>query len=170
MVDTRSERAARILQTIIYANLGTVDEDGAPRVSPVRYNYDPSLNIYWASDKANEHSRNIRRDPRLFLVIYDSTVPEGQGEGVYLQAKAYEVNDPEEVVAYRTIKKGSGAHDPKQFLGNAIRRVYKAVPEKVWMNDAEVNERGKFIRDYRVEVPLESIVEQLQSSHAYAQR
>ncbi len=161
MSPSYSERAAKILKRIIYANLGTVDADGKPSVSPVRFHYAQDLTIYWASDKASEHSKNVRRNPDLFLVIYDSTVPEREGEGVYIQAKAYEIDRLEDIVAHRALRKGSGTHDPSQFLGNAVRRVYMAVPEKVWMNDAEITARGEFVRDYRVEIPLESILKNL---------
>jgi len=41
-------------------------------------------------------------------------------------------------------------------MGDAIRRVYKAIPSAAWMNDAE-EPNGVFIRDYRVEIPLESL-------------
>jgi hypothetical protein len=36
--------------------------------------------------------------------------------------------------------------------------MYKAVPEKVWMNDAEITD-GVFIRDFRVEVPTNILKE-----------
>jgi hypothetical protein len=45
---------------------------------------------------------------------------------------------------------------PRSSWGNGVRRVYKAVPEKVWMND-DIIEDGKFIKDIRVEVPLEQL-------------
>jgi len=40
------------------------------------------------SDKNGQHSKNIAENNRVFIVIYDSTVPEGDGEGVYIQAMA----------------------------------------------------------------------------------
>lgn len=54
----------------------------------------------------------------------------------------------------RRIKKGPRAYvSADEFLGDAVRRIYKASPEKVWMNDAEVTD-GVFIRDTRVEIDL----------------
>jgi hypothetical protein len=89
-------------------------------------------------------------------VIYDSTVPEGDGEGVYIEAKAVELTDPEEILSVRKIKKGEDYEGkPNDFLGDAIRRVYKAVPQRIWMNDAEVKD-GVFIRDYRVDISLDT--------------
>jgi hypothetical protein len=82
---------------------------------------------------------------------------EGDGEGVYIEAKAVELTDPEEILNVRKIKKGEDYEGkPNDFLGDAIRRVYKAVPQRVWMNGTEVND-GVFIRDYRIDVSLEEV-------------
>jgi hypothetical protein len=152
-----AKRAVGILHKIRYATLATVCEDGRPWNSPVAHEYDSQLNIYWFSDKQNQHSQNARNSGEVFIVIYDSTVPEGDGEGVYIQAKVTELSDPEEILRVRKIKKGEDyAGSPNDFQGDAIRRVYKAEPQRVWMNDAEVTD-GVFIRDYRVEIPLATI-------------
>lgn len=156
-----TQRAKQILEDIIYATVATSTKNGQPWNSPVRCVYDKDLNIYWFSDKEGQHSKNVRENDNVFIVFYDSTVPEGDGEGVYVQAKAHEVNDPEEVTHARRIKKGADySRSPDDFLGDAVRRVYKAVPRKVWMNDAEVKD-GVFIRDFRVEIPLDELKELL---------
>ncbi len=160
MSDAHAHRAKEILEKVIYATIATASKDGKPWNSPVRYVYDSELNIYWFSDKENQHSKNVRENENVFIVIYDSTVPEGDGEGVYIQAKAYELSNPAEIRAARRIKKGPYLDAPDDFMGNAIRRVYKAVPEKVWMNDAEVK-NGTFIRDYRIDISLEEIKKEL---------
>ena len=41
-----------------------------------------------------------------------------------------------------------------------MRRMYKATPQKVWMNDAEIN-GGIFIRDFRVEIDLDELKKSL---------
>jgi nitroimidazol reductase NimA-like FMN-containing flavoprotein (pyridoxamine 5'-phosphate oxidase superfamily) len=153
MSDQHDKRAKEILQKIIYATLATVTKDGAPWNSPVRHCFDKEMNIYWFSDKEGQHSRNVRENGKVFIVIYDSTVPEGKGEGVFFEATAEEVNNPEEIRHARRIKKGEGKDAPNDFMGSAIRRVYKATPTRVWMNDAQI-ENGVFIKDYRVEVSL----------------
>jgi nitroimidazol reductase NimA-like FMN-containing flavoprotein (pyridoxamine 5'-phosphate oxidase superfamily) len=152
-----NQRAKEILATIKYATLATVTADGKPWNSPVASVVDDDLNVYWFSDKEGQHSQNVRANGEVFIVVYDSTVPWGKGEGVYLQAKAYELNDPAEVQAARRIKKGSnGADNPDEFLGDGVRRVYKAVPQRAWMNDV-VMDGHTFIKDVRVEVPLEAL-------------
>lgn len=154
------DQAMTILKTIIYATVATASKEGIPWNTPVAHQFDADLNIYWFSDKEGQHSINVRDNANVFIVIYDSTVPEGEGCGVYFQAKAYEVNDPEEIRKARRIKKGPDMDAPDDFMGAAVRRVYKAIPNRVWMNDAEITS-GRFIRDYRVELPIEQLKQAL---------
>jgi hypothetical protein len=157
MTDYHTNRAKEILNTIRYATIATASKEGKPWNSPVAHVNDNDLNIYWFSDKANQHSQNVRENENVFIVIYDSTVPEGDGEGVYIEAKAMELSDPEEIQFARKLKKGPGYNRPADdFLGEAIRRVYKAVPQHVWMNAAEEKD-GVFLRDYRVSIPLDDL-------------
>lgn len=153
------KRACEILKTIKYATLATVTEEGEPWNSPVAHEWDDDLNIYWFSDKENQHSKNVRANGDVFIVIYDSTVPEGDGEGLYIQARVEEINDAKEIDRIMRIKKVDGfKSNPGEFLDDAIRRVYKASPLKLWMNDAEVKD-GVFIRDYKVELDADKIKE-----------
>lgn len=157
MSEYHDKRAVEIIKQIRYATLATVTPEGLPWNSPVAHEYDNDLNIYWVSDKEGQHSRNVTANKKVFIVIYDSTVPEGDGEGVYIQANVEQVTDPDEILKVRRIKKGSHfEQSPDTFLGESIRYMYKAVPEKVWMNDAEVTD-GVFIRDYRVDISLATI-------------
>jgi hypothetical protein len=148
-------RAAEIIKRIKYATLATVTTTGKPWNSPVRHEYDNDLNIYWFSDKEGQHSKNVRDNKAVFIVIYDSTVPEGEGKGVFIQASVTELSDPEEIRAVRRIKH-EDRDDPREFVGDGIRRVYKATPEKIWVNEKDIRD-GVFIRDYRVEIDLEEI-------------
>lgn len=156
MTTNYPQRAAAILQKVQYATIATSSLDHQPWNSPVAHYWDKELNLYWASDKKNQHSQNIRANEKVFIVIYDSTVPEGEGEGVYIEAKAYELNDLEEIRFARELKKGVGQGESEKFMGEGIRRVYKAIPQQVWMNDAEERD-GEFVRDYRVEISLEEL-------------
>ena len=54
------------------------------------------------------------------------------------------------------MKKGRANDDPAPFVGDGIRRVYKAVPKKAWINDAQI-EDGIFIRDYRIALSLDEL-------------
>jgi Pyridoxamine 5'-phosphate oxidase len=68
----------------IYITIATADSNGQPWNTPLYAAYDEHYNFYWASWTESVHSRNIRQNPAVFLVVYDSTVPEGTGEGIYI--------------------------------------------------------------------------------------
>ena len=151
MGERHNIRAKEILAKIRYATVATVTPSGKPWNSPVAYEIDGNNAIYWFSDKDSQHSKNVRANPYAFIVIYDSTAPEGTGEGVYIEADVVELNDADEINLIRNAKKGRIVDDAHEFLGDAIRRCYRALPKRMWMNDAEEKD-GKFIRDYRVEI------------------
>lgn len=152
-----NRQAAEILSSIRYATLATVTADGKPWNTSVSVLYDSDLNMYWVSDKESQHSRNVRVNGAVFIVMYDSTVPEGKGQGLYIQARAHELTDAAEIRAVRRMKKGPDEDDPYMFMeGGGVRRVYKAEPEVLWVNDAEICD-GVFIRDYRLELSAADI-------------
>ncbi|MDB5179021.1 MAG: pyridoxamine 5-phosphate oxidase-like protein FMN-binding protein [Patescibacteria group bacterium] len=147
------KKAIGILRRIQYATLATVSADGQPWNSPVRVVVDDELNLYWFSDKENQHSRNVRANGLVFIVVYDSTVPEGEGAGVYVRARVSELADPGQIRLARRLKKGQAAGDPARFMGEAVRRVYRARPLQIWTNGTEWKD-GRFVRDYRVELSV----------------
>jgi hypothetical protein len=147
------ERAKGIIESINYATVATITTDGKPWNSPVFAVHDSELNFYWFSDKKSQHSRNVRANGNVFIAMYDSTVPEGKGNGLYLEARATEVEDLDVIRMARKLKKGPGSDDGADFMGDAVRRVYRAVPTRMWVNGVEIRD-GVFIRDLRVEVPL----------------
>jgi hypothetical protein len=127
--------AREILAKIHYINLATVNEDGSPWNTPVSASHDGQLNFFWGSSPDNVHSKNIKRDGRVFVTVYDSTVPEGTGEGLYLAGRAEEMG-PE--------------------TGTAIYR-YKFTPERAWINDEAKNEDGSYKHDIRIEMKVDDI-------------
>lgn len=158
MNDKYENRAKKIIEKILYITIATASKDAVPWNSPVYSAFDEDYNFYWASDQNGQHSKNIAENNKVFLVIYDSTVPEGTGEGVYVQATAHMLTDEEDI--RNALKYLDGRvkkqKDPKtrvaEFQGDKPRRLYKAVPEKFWMNgDGDIN--GDYI-DIRMEVSL----------------
>jgi general stress protein 26 len=150
-----SQRAKEIISDILYITIATTTKDGQPWNTPVYSSFDDKYNFFWASWVETQHSKNIGENNNVFLVIYDSTVQEGKGEGVYIKAKAYELTDSTEIEHATKIhyaRKNATPRKVEEFLGNSPRRMYKAVPEKVWMNsNAELE--GKPI-DLRTEITL----------------
>ena len=127
------KRAKEIIEKIIYITIATVTPEGKPWNSPVYSAYDKNnYTFYWVSPRAAQHSKNITEKPDVFLVIYDSTVPEGTGEGVYVQARASVVTDLKEMVRAIYLlytRKKKTLRDVSRFLDSRPRRIYKAVRE-----------------------------------------
>ncbi len=147
-----NDKAKSILDSIYYATLSTVDADGSPWNSPVYCVYDELYTFYWASYVKSQHSQNIYTNSKVFIVVYDSTVPWGTGRGVFMQAMAAEVTDPNEIAKVcelRRLRVPDANQPPDEFMGDRPRRLYRAIPQNIWINqDSEKN--GHFI-DVRVE-------------------
>ena len=87
--------ARDILDSIRYVVLGTIDQDGRTRTSPVYFTPDGYEDLYWVSFADTHHSHNLARDSRLSGVVFDSTRPPGQSSAVYLTGTAREVRPDE---------------------------------------------------------------------------
>lgn len=158
MSDYHIKRAKEILNTVIYATVATASESGKPWNSPVAFFADDQLNLYWFSDKESVHSKNIRQNQDIFIVIYDSTMKESTGEGVFIEAMAYEVGDMDEVRLVASFQRSAMAVSPEKCIGEAVHRFYKAVPKNVWMNDDEKDADGHYVKDIRVSVPFSALM------------
>lgn len=172
MSEFHEGRAASLLRSVIYMIVGTSSNEGAPWSSPVYFSCDEEVNLYWASDKQSVHSRNIRDNDQVLLVVYNSAAPEGKfiGEGVYFEATARELNEPQQVQAARRVmqnRKGIAVAEEeyRQFTANAVRRIYKATPRRAWVNDVETDDSGNYVRDIRIDVGLKEIQSRLTSSN-----
>jgi general stress protein 26 len=126
--------ATKILKSIKYMTIATVCADGSPWNTPVAPTFNEEFIFRWGSSEHSVHSENLRKEKRAFVVIYDSTAPEGAGEGVYIKGVAEELNEYEGVL-----------------------KMYRFMPEQVWINDEEKNEDGSFKKDIRVELNLEDL-------------
>lgn len=149
------KRAKEIIAKVPYITIASTSEGGKPWNTPVFDAYDREHNFYWGSYRKSQHSKNIRANKDIFLVIYDSTVPPGTGRGVYIEATAAELEDIKEIgFAHRLLETRHIVPYWKleQVQGDAPIRLYKAEPKKIWMNsEGEVD--GHYI-DKRVEVHL----------------
>lgn len=161
MSDFHNKRVSEIINKILYVTIASVSEDGKPWNSPVYSAFDKDLNFYWFSDKNSQHSTNLRNSSEAFLAIYDSTVPESTGEGVYIQARVRELTKESEVLAaLKALDARVGKdkeRDIKEYSGKAVLRGYQATPLKIWVNDDEKDENGNYVRDIRVEISLEDL-------------
>ena len=150
-----TKRAKEIIQKIPYITIASLSKDGEVWNAPVYTAYDKYYNFYWGSHVGSQHSQNIAHSPNIFLVIYDSTATPGSGEGVYVRATAAEIADSEEIKTVHQLLWNRHVvpyWKIEQVQGDAPIRLYKAVPQKVWMNDgAKIN--GHYV-DIRTEIQL----------------
>lgn len=150
-----SKRAKEIIERIEYVTIASVTEDGMPWNSPVFTAYDEDFNFYWGTHVDSQKAKNIRANGNVFLVIYDSTVPSGTGEGVYIQATARQISDPDEVKRVFDLLKQRHATpfwDLAAVGKEGPIRLFKATPQQAWMNDGG-QKNGHYI-DIRSEVTL----------------
>ena len=152
---TNTEKAKEIIEKVPYASVATVSAEGEPWCAPVFVAYDGQYNFYWGTAINSQKAKNIKHNQNVFLVIYDSTVPAGEGKGVYIKAIAEELNDPLEVeLAHKLLWDRHVVPYWKldQVQGDKPIRLYKATPQKVWIN-GEGSENGHYI-DTRIEISL----------------
>lgn len=148
-------KAKKAINDIIYITIATSDKNNFPWNTPVYSAFDNDYNFYWASWKENQHSKNIKENENSFVVIYDSTVPESTGFGVYMKGKAYQLEKKDMFEIIKALKllysrKNKKPRKPQEFLALLPRRIYKFVPDKVWVN-SEGDLKGNFI-DTRVDI------------------
>lgn len=127
-----------ILAKVSYATIASTCADGHPWNTPVYACFDDDLAMYWVSHTDSQHSKNIASEPRIFVVVYDSTVPEGEGLGIYFKMKAKLLTSAADIRRAKKIydtsffKHDFSEHD--QFLADCPQGFYKAVPEQIWRN------------------------------------
>ena len=85
------QRARTVIDTNKYMTLATIGPDGLPWATPVFFTPDGYSRLYWASDPETQHSRNIADRPEVAIVVFDSSVPIGSAQAVYMRAHAAEV-------------------------------------------------------------------------------
>jgi Pyridoxamine 5'-phosphate oxidase len=120
--------ARRVIDANLYMMLGTVDPDGAPRLSPVFYTSARYTDFYWLSSPQAHHSRNLELRSEVRIVIFNSTAPIGQGEAVYLTGTAGAVADDDLDSACQGFRSVSGtrAFTPDEIRGDSDLLLYVA--------------------------------------------
>jgi len=149
-------KAKEEIKNRLYLTLATVDNNSSPWNAPVYSAFDQKYNFYWMSSLTSQHSKNIRYNSKTFAVIYNSTVPEGTGFGVYLRGNSYELNSRDiNDITYGIAVMAARIHrsdlpPANDYLFPFPRRVYKFIPHQAWVNRI-VTIQGKKV-DQRLEV------------------
>ena len=114
-----------------YLTLATASADGTPWASPVWFAARGLEEFIWASKPGARHSLNIAANPRVSLVIFDSSKAEGQGSALYVSATAGLVDEAgfEDALARynaRSVDSGLGEWDASRVREGAKHRLYRA--------------------------------------------
>jgi pyridoxine/pyridoxamine 5'-phosphate oxidase len=112
-----------------YMTMATADASGIPWVTPVYFTPDGYRDFYWVSSPTSRHSENIAARPEVSIVVFNSQIPIGGAEAVYVSAVAGLVPDAElercaEIFCSRDPQvTGFGVAD---LQGSAPLRLYRA--------------------------------------------
>ncbi|WP_151476386.1 pyridoxamine 5'-phosphate oxidase family protein [Streptomyces albicerus] len=131
---TPAEIARGIIDTNRYLVLATADRAGLPWSSPVYFAHRECREFFWLSSPQATHSRNIAVRPQVGIAVFDSSVPIGTGQGVYMSAVAEPVDGPEAENAIEVFSRRSVAHGGRVWTVGDVQdgsglRLYRAVAE-----------------------------------------
>ena len=141
---TNDDIARAILDAGIYVVLATADADGVPWASPVWFANEDYRELYWVSYPGARHSQNIAVRPQIAMVVFDSTVPAGTGQGVYMTATAEQVTDLAAiehgmgVFSRESVRQEGEEWRPDRVTGEARLRLYRANVREYSILDPDV--------------------------------
>ena len=95
MAPELADVARSVIDANRYMALGTVDEEGHPWVTPVWFASEDYRSFHWVSSPDAKHSRNLAAEPRVAIAIFDSSVPVGGAQAVYMKGAAQELTGAE---------------------------------------------------------------------------
>jgi len=151
-------RLTELLRMPPYYNIAT-ECDGQPWNSPVWAARDEAFNLYWSSWVEAVHSRNIAANPRVFLTLFDSSRERGTNNFrcLYLQCIANEVTEQSEATKASALLYPGEAVDVADFMGSGLKRFYKAVPRRAWLNCLSERQLTPSTVKMRMEISLEDL-------------
>jgi len=150
-------RAARLVRDIVEANqylvLATADATGQPWSSPVYFAHLDFTRFFWVSSPDVTHSRNIAVRPQVGIVVFDSQVRIGTGQGAYMSGVARLLADGETDAGIAAFSRRSLAHGGHEWTSDDVRpgaglRLYEATVDAHWI----LAKDGQ--PDHRIEAPL----------------
>jgi nitroimidazol reductase NimA-like FMN-containing flavoprotein (pyridoxamine 5'-phosphate oxidase superfamily) len=123
--------AREIVDSNRYMTLATADGDGRPWAAPVWYAHEGYTDFLWVSRPEARHSRNLASRPKLAIVIFDSTVPVGGAQAVYIEGLAEELSGAERergiaIYSHKSEAHGAGEWRGADVIAPAPHRLYRA--------------------------------------------
>jgi uncharacterized protein YhbP (UPF0306 family) len=145
-----------IINANMYMVLGTADESGGPWATPVYFAHKEYREFYWMSSPGVRHSGNVAVRPQVSIVVFNSQVPVGTGQAVYMSATAEElagIDIDRGLDIYNGRFSNPAEHGVRLISSEdvqapALYRLYRAVASEHWIIDP-VNKP-----DHRIPVTL----------------
>jgi len=88
-------RLQKFLSERISISVATTSPTGSPRAADVYFVSDDDLNLYFYSDPASRHSRNIQREPRVAMTARVESLDWHEIRGIQIEGIAKVMDDPE---------------------------------------------------------------------------
>ncbi len=133
-VESLSENLRRkindFLSRPLIAKIATINADGSPHVVPVIYSWD-GMNLYLIGRKRASWIENIRRDPRVAVLVDDPNPPNSR---VLIQGEAMIVGTDWVEMGKKMLEKYMGKEMSQKYLEGTIdqpRWIIKIVPKKI---------------------------------------
>lgn len=148
--DREHEVARQIIDGSLYMVVATADSTGQPWASPVYFAPSGYRDFFWVSEPEATHSVNLRDRREVGIVIFDSSVPIGKGQGVYVLGVARELPAHETAEGIEIFSKRSAGHGGVEWTVEDVspparHRLFQATAEAVYVLDEH---------DHRVGVSL----------------
>lgn len=123
-----------------YLTLATADAAGVPWATPVWFAARGLYEFVWGSKPGARHSCNLTENPRVGLVIFDSSRQAGAGSALYIDADADLVHDDlfEGLLALyndRSVALGLEPWGAADLHEPARHRLYRAVTREAFVLD-----------------------------------
>ena len=136
--DELSDQARSVIDSNRYMALGTVDDDGHPWVSPVWFASEDYRNFHWVSSPDSKHSRNLATHAEVAIAIFDSSVPVGAAQAVYMKGVAEELTGDELEAGLEVFDRVSREDigrewGPDDVQGHSLVRLYRATVSEHWV-------------------------------------
>jgi uncharacterized protein YhbP (UPF0306 family) len=142
--------AKELVDASLYMVVSTADRTGQPWASPVYFAHSGYREFFWVSEPDATHSRNLRDRREVGIVIFDSSVPIGKGQGVYVLGVGRELPAHETAEGIKVYSKRSRAHGGNRWTAKDVsppahHRLYQATAEAHYVLDEH---------DHRIQVSL----------------
>jgi predicted pyridoxine 5'-phosphate oxidase superfamily flavin-nucleotide-binding protein len=130
--------ARRVIDANRYMALGTANETGHPWVSPVWFASEDYRSFHWVSSPDAKHSRNLASDPRVAIAIFDSSVPVGGAQAVYMAGVGGELTGVELERGLEIFDRVARADHGRAYAfddvqGSALFRLFRAIVSEHWV-------------------------------------